>query len=84
MSDPAMNSLSAYLAWRDGKIALGEFDANPFMIWSAGVRFAALTDAERQMLQTVHATYENLDDDEECATIAMLIEGLLARLGGDA
>ena len=44
------DSLSAYLAWRDGKIASGDSDVNPFMVWSAGVRYATLTDAERDVL----------------------------------
>ena len=40
---PPKDSLSVYLKWRDGKIASGESDVNPFAIWnagwSAGVRF---------------------------------------------
>ena len=36
-------SLAAYLKWRDAKIAARETDVNPFMVWSAGVRYAIET-----------------------------------------
>jgi hypothetical protein len=39
----ADDSLTAYLKWRDEKIAKGESDVNPFMVWSAGVRYAMQT-----------------------------------------
>jgi hypothetical protein len=49
-----LDCLSAYLQWRDEKIASGDCDVNPFMVWNAGVRHAAerlrLTDAEREAI----------------------------------
>jgi hypothetical protein len=36
----ALDCLSAYLKWRDEKIASGVSDVNPFMVWNAGVRYA--------------------------------------------
>lgn len=35
-----MTDLEAYEQWRDSKIAEGDSDVNPFMIWNAALRFA--------------------------------------------
>ena len=43
-----------------------------------------LTDAEREALRTVRDIYASHDDDDSCAKIAAAIDGILARLGGDA
>lgn len=82
MSGHAPDSLSAYLAWRDAKVAAGEDDVNPFMVWSAGVRFATLTDAERSVLRGLRDDYAFRRSNENCQRVASVLDGLLARLGG--
>jgi hypothetical protein len=53
-----LNSLSAYLQWRDSMIADGVGDVNPFRVWSAGVRYATLTDAEREAVEGMAAYFD--------------------------
>ena len=56
-------SLAAYLKWRDAKIAARETDVNPFMVWSAGVRYAieTLRRNDRFSTESAFPASENAD-----------------------
>lgn len=75
-----MGSLSAFVAWRDEKLAKGEHDVNPYMVWCAGVRYATLTDAEREAIQAAIDRFRDwvngTDDEEREVTLRGLLEQL--------
>ena len=76
----ALNSLSAYLQWRDSQIAVGVGDVNPFRVWSAGVRYAMLTDAERAAVKWFSG-YDHPQNGPVIGKHAAALRSLLERLG---
>lgn len=71
---PALNSLSAYLQWRDSMIADGVSDVNPFRVWSAGVRYATLTDAEREAIRSALQSVKMVGTEKCFNTLRGLLE----------
>lgn len=82
VKSPALNSLSAYLQWRDSMIADGVGDVNPFRVWSAGVRYATLTDAERDDMACAASRLESDPNGPRDLQVAATLRGVLERMGG--
>jgi|688.fasta_scaffold275089_3 hypothetical protein len=77
-------SLAAYLKWRDAKIAARETDVNPFMVWSAGVRYAieAIQGNDRFSAESGFLASENAGIAENRSESTAFLIGKAANEGG--